>query len=238
MKVISSLEEIAKLKTTDMVTLECLFCGHNFKRLKKQYLEVIRGKRKYCDYCSTTCSTTHNHRKDGKLPSQTVSCKQCDKLYLKRDKEIKKSPNHFCSSSCSATYNNTHKNKGTRRSKLEVWLEEQLISLYPNLQILYSNKTTINSELDIYIPSLKLAFELNGIFHYEPIFGKDKLSQIKNNDSRKFQACIENGIELCIIDTSQHKYVKPSTSQKYLDIITKLVTSKLEASKTDCVEVL
>jgi hypothetical protein len=157
---------------------------------------------------------------------------------MKHYSEVTRTPKNFCSRSCSATYNNTHKTKGNRRSKLEKWLEEQLTVLYLELEILYSNKTTINSELDIYIPSLKLAFELNGIFHYEPIYGEDKLNQIQNNDNRKFQACLEKGIELCIIDTSQHKYVKPSTSQKYLDIITHLVNSKLESSKTDYVEVV
>jgi len=45
--------------------------------------------------------------------------------------------------------------------------------LYPDLVIHFNKKDAINSELDIYIPSLKLAFELNGIFHYEPIFGKE-----------------------------------------------------------------
>jgi transposase-like protein len=167
---------------------------------------------------------------------QVVQCKNCDKGFEKKSCEIKKTKNHFCCQSCAATYTNTHKTKGTRRSKLELWLEEQLTAIYPTLPIMYSDKTTINSELDIYIPSLSLAFELNGLFHYEPIFGEDKLNQIQNNDGRKFQACLEHNIELCIIDTSQHKYVKPSTSQKYLDVITKLVNYKL--SKTDRVEVL
>jgi very-short-patch-repair endonuclease len=149
-----------------------------------------------------------------------------------------RSKNTFCKQSCAAIYNNEHKTHGTRRSKLEGWLEEQLTLKYPNLEIHFNRKDAINSELDFYFPSLRLAFELNGIFHYEPIYGIDKLSRTQNNDNRKFQACIEHGIELCIIDSSSQKYFKVETSQKYLDIITKLVTSKLEASKTDYVEVL
>ena len=64
------------------------------------------------------------------------------------------------------------------------------------------------------------------IFHYEPIYGAEKLASIQNNDNRKFQACLEKGIELVIIDTSRQVYVKPKTSQKYLDIITKIIEQK------------
>lgn len=61
--------------------------------------------------------------------------------------------------------------------------------------------------MDIYIPVLSLAFELNGIFHYEPIYGEGKLLSIQNNDDRKFQACLEHDIELCIINSSEQKTV-------------------------------
>lgn len=129
----------------------------------------------------------------------------------------------FCSRSCAATYNNKYKKHGTRRSKLEQWLEEKLTVLYPNLEIVYNDKQIIKSELDIYVPKLKLAFELNGIFHYEPIFGETKLSQIKNNDNRKFQACLENNIELCIIDASSMKYFKPKKATEFLLIIKNII---------------
>lgn len=151
------------------------------------------------------------------------SCKFCNKKIIKRYSQHKKSLNHFCNSSCAASYNNSNKTKGTRVSKLEIYLQEQLTKLYPTLEIHYNRKDAINSELDIYIPSLKLAFELNGIFHYEPIFGESKLEQIQNNDSRKYQACIEKGISLCVIDSSGLKYFKEENAKKYLDIVIKII---------------
>jgi hypothetical protein len=124
-------------------------------------------------------------------------------------------------------YNNKHKTTGNRRSKLEIYLEQQLTLLYPNIAIDFNNKSVIGSELDIYIPSLNLAFELNGIFHYEPIFGVNKLDQIRNNDISKSKACFDAKIDLCIIDTSNQINFKISTSKPYLDIITKIIDERL-----------
>ena len=63
----------------------------------------------------------------------------------------------------------------------------------PELLILYSDKSAIESELDIYLPSLKLAIEIQGIFHYKPIFifGDLKLKQIQDNDLNKKLICFE-----------------------------------------------
>lgn len=161
-----------------------------------------------------------------------TSCKQCNKEISVAPSNLKhkkrKSQNTFCSKSCAATYNNTHKTHGTRRSKLEKYLEEELTKLYPKLEIHFNRKDAINSELDIYIPSLSLAFELNGIFHYEPIYGKDKLASIQNNDKRKFAACNDASISLCVIDTSSLNYFKPKKAEKYLNIIIKIINENLD----------
>ena len=160
------------------------------------------------------------------IPIYYITCNECTKKVKRPLNQIKKSNNNFCSSTCAAIYNNRYKTHGTRRSKLEDYLEKQLIILYPTIEIHFNRKDTINSELDIYIPSLKLAFELNGIFHYEPIFGENKLSKIENNDNRKFQACLERKIELCMLDTSKQKYFKETSSQEYLNIIINLINNK------------
>ena len=227
MKILESFED---KKSRDLVRCECDFCNKEFK-LSKHYLQAsIKNNLSGKLYCSKKCSTSAN------ITKILVNCKQCGKEFYKLSNQAKKFPNHFCGSSCAATYNNTHKTKGYRRSKLELFLEKELTTLYPSLEIYYSRKDAINSELDIYIPSLKLAFELNGIFHYEPIYGEEKLQQTQNNDHRKFQACLEKGIELCIIDTSGQKRFTELSSKPFLNIITNIINNKLSNNKYEIVE--
>ncbi len=210
--------EFNSAKSETKLPLQCKQCSNAFYRTKNYIKSCTNPNNCHTgEYCSTKCQNAYAY------PPVFVDCKQCNKSFKKLPSQIKKYPNHFCSSSCAATYNNQHKTTGNRRSKLEIYLEDELPKLYPDLEFLFNKKDAINSELDIYIPSLKLAFELNGIFHYEPIYGKDKLSQIQNNDQRKIQACIERNIEFCIIDTSTLKYFKPVNAKKYLDIITSII---------------
>lgn len=215
-------DEYILAKSDDKILCECEFCHNNFLVKKKYVKSALNGSTKnLVKFCNHSCA---NGKKRNK---QTVTCKNCNKIFSKGNYHCQKTPNHFCSHSCSATYQNTHKTYGSRRSKLEIYLEEQLTKLYPILPIDFNKKDAIQSELDIYIPSLKLAFELNGIFHYEPIYGVDKLKQVQNNDQRKFQACIENQIELVLIDNSMFKHFKIDKANKFLDIITNIINQKL-----------
>ena len=216
-----SIEQMLSFKASQMIPLKCDSCQQNFERMQKYIKSNLKLRSYKNHYCSNACQNKLNKTK------KEVNCKQCNKIVFKDLNQLKKYPNSFCSSSCAATYNNTHKTHGCRRSKFEIYLEQILPNKYPSLEFHFNRKDTIFSELDIYIPNLKLAFELNGIFHYEPIYGLDKLDQIKNNDNRKFQACLEQGIELCIIDMSNLSYFKSEKAQKYLDIIVNIINSKL-----------
>jgi hypothetical protein len=218
-------EEFKTAKSFDELSCQCLICGKTFKQ--KKYIVKMALSPKYertGDFCSLTCQQKSNIKKD---TFKIFNCCNCNKEIIKQSSASKRHKNTFCSHSCSTKYLNSHKTTGTRRSKLEMYVEEQLTLLYPNLDIKYNDKSVINSELDIHIPSLNLAFELNGIFHYEPIFGVNKLDQIQTNDISKSKACIDAKIDLCIIDTSGHKYVKPKTSEKYLNIIIKIINTRL-----------
>ena len=152
-----------------------------------------------------------------------VECKQCGKQFSKEENQVIKTKNNFCTRSCAASYNNTHKSYGTKRSKLEAYLEEQIREQYPHLELICNQKTAIESELDFYFPQLRFAIELNGITHYEPIYGEDKFEKIQNNDKRKVFACYEKGIELAIVDSSTCSYLNESAKDKYKNLIFELL---------------
>lgn len=217
--------EFKTANSRKLLPLKCLHCSKTFHVPKHIIVNILHKTRsRPYNFCSNLCQ---NHHQD---PPVFVNCLKCNKSFKKRPSEIKKSPNHFCSQSCAAKYHNAHKTKGTRISKLEVWLSSKLPTLYPNLEFHFNRKDAINGELDIYIPSLKLAFELNGIFHYEPIYGPEKLASIQNNDTRKAQACLEHAIELCLVDVSHQKYFKEQSAMMFLTIIQNIINSKLLGS--------
>jgi hypothetical protein len=223
MKPLFSSIDFDNAKSKDLLPLKCYQCNNIFYK-NKQEIQAIKNPnlKDTGKFCSLKCCGYYQQC------FKTFNCTNCETPIVKMLKEIKKSKsgNHFCSQSCAATYNNKHKSFGTTRSKLEVYIEKQLTSLYSDLNIHFNRKDTIGSELDIYIPDLNLAFELNGIFHYEPIYGVNKLQQIQENDISKSKACHDHKIDLCIIDTSHQKYFKESTSKQYLDIIINTINKR------------
>jgi len=215
-------EQFDNAKSTDKLACQCYHCNSPFYKVKKEITCHLKGHPSHpIKFCSQAC---HHLSLTKKVK---LECKNCKIEFLKSNGELKKSTNHFCSLTCAGLYNSNHRTKGSRRSKLEIYLEAQLSQLYPNIQIDYNKSNAINAELDIFIPKLNIAFELNGPFHYEPIFGLDKLNKIQSKDQNKYKACIENTIDLCIIDTSDQKYFKEKSSQKYLDIINNIIKERL-----------
>ena len=200
-------QEFDSAKSSDHISLTCSWCNQSYNRLKRNIFSKGTPK-----YCSNACQGAY------RSSSITVEilCKNCNQSFVSLKRDLKKlNTNRFCTKSCAASFNNKNKSHGTRRSKFEVQLETILTREFPNLSILYSDKTTIKSELDIYIPSLKLAFEIQGIFHYEPIFGQEKLDQIQNNDKLKKEACVSEGIDLVLIDISKLKRCTVNTVIPY-----------------------
>jgi len=221
MKSLFTTLELENASLYDKLPCQCYQCNEVFYTKKHTIMYAIRGQRDYAKFCSRECKSLSESK------SKICECATCHKEFKKAQSQIKKTKYNFCSKSCSAIYRNSHKTYGTRRSKLEKYIEEELTKKYNTLEIDYNKKDVINSELDIFIPKFKLAFELNGIFHYEPIYGVQKLLNTQFNDTRKFKACIENGISLCIIDVSSIKNFKPHKALGVLNIITNIIDENI-----------
>ena len=213
-------------KSRQLLPLRCLHCDKTFYRTKHAIQACRPTRNDTGDFCSLKCGAIH--QRIGQFGS--FRCENCEKTFVRKSSQIKKYKHHFCSQSCAGKWHNAHKTTGTRRSKLEVWLEEQLRSRYRDMFFKFNKTDDIDAELDIFIPSLRLAFELNGIFHYEPIYGDKKLASVQSNDHRKMLACAERGIELCVLDVSSIKNFKPLRVQKFLNIITGIIDQAIGRS--------
>lgn len=218
MKILINSEQLQNALCKEPIPLECEHCGNIFYQPKNRILAVLKGnsmKNKH-KYCSTSCVSK------SQMIQHIVNCNNCGKEVSVQNKEFLKSTNHFCCRSCAVTYNNTHKTQGIRRSKLEKYLEEQIELNYPELKCLYNSKELINSELDFYFPTLKFAIELNGIFHYEPIYGQEKFKRIQNNDKQKLLACEKLGVELCIVN-SNVKHVNDKKKIEFWNMVNEII---------------
>ena len=183
-------------KVRDDIDIKCDICGKPFKSTKRNLLYSIRrGYTK--NYCSQKCQGIDKNK------TIDTICSNCNtplRIKFKEfNKKNRKSKNCFCSQTCSGSFNSKHKTKGIRRSKLELFLESKINEEFPNLKILPNDVTTIKYEIDLYFPDLKFGIEINGITHYEPIYGNDKFEKIVFNDKQKILLCAEKGIELCIV---------------------------------------
>lgn len=140
-------------------------------------------------------------------------CSECAQEFSREKRQVsssiaKKVKNFFCSRSCSVTFQNKHIGHGEHRSAIEYWLEQRIKEKYPNVTVLFGDKKTIGSELDIFFPKHKIAIELQGRQHYEPIWGEDILAQTQKNDAEKRKACLEAGIHLIEVDMSKMAAMK------------------------------
>ena len=196
-----------------------IICENCEKPFEKSAYEIKRTKHAFC---SKLCWSTFFN---GEEP-RAVNCAWCNKIFRKQVNVIKrsKSGNNFCSLSCSASYNNTQKRK-SRRSKCEILLLSLLQKTFPLLEIIANDKKLLNGwEVDIAIPSINLAIEWNGIVHYKPIYGQNKLDKVQSNDREKIAIAQKNEVEFIVISdlVSTESYVKEAALK-----ISEIIRTKL-----------
>lgn len=83
--------------------------------------------------------------------------------------------------------------------KSEAQLFALVSSIYPDTIYQYRSDWLGSQSLDIFIPSISVGIEYQGVQHYKPIEyfgGEDHFRQQQENDNRKRKLCIQNGVIL------------------------------------------
>lgn len=183
------------------------------------------SKRKFCskkcafNYKSTLDAVDEQNLTPIRIPKLgNICCAGCGATFKAKTRKSK-----FCSGTCRNKINNQNI-KGSR-SKAEKMLEKAITDKYPELFVLYNDRKTLSGlELDVFIPSINLAIEWNGVFHYNSVKGS-LLEQYQTKDKIKLNLCKDKGIELLVIKdlTSHNKFIK-SEIDKIIEVICKKIT--------------
>lgn len=182
--------------------------------------ELILSRLLKRNFCSQTCSARYNGDlqkkpkpvKPTKLPKIKKPliekiCSYCNGRIFRTERDISNSKTNtfFCNKSCKTKYANQYQIIHKPKSRAEILLVKLIRDKFPNLEVQENVRNVLQSklEIDIFIPSLKLAIELNGPVHYIPMYGQEKLDKVKDKDLLKQAEINQLGFNLIIIDISQ-----------------------------------
>ncbi|MCK5613852.1 hypothetical protein KAR91_68945 [Candidatus Pacearchaeota archaeon] len=181
-------------KEKKVFSYKCDFCDKTAEQPMTHYYPAkARGQTLF--FCSQRCKHNNSNK------HMNFECSYCGEHVVKPFADVKKSKTgrFFCNQSHAAFYNNKIRKK-SRRSKIEIKFYNSLVKEFPNLDILANDKIMLDGyEVDVAIPSLKLAIEWNGIVHFKPIYGQTKLSKIQTRDTEKLKIASNKDINLIVI---------------------------------------
>lgn len=208
MNLLIATDELSHFRSRDPIPLICENCGKIFYKPKNNILSALKGHPDFpLRFCSHKCHYENQVSKNW----IDIECSECGKTIKKQKSKIKNNKFSFCSKSCSAKFQNKHSTLGgIRKSKSEIYLVKLIRKDFKYLKVIENVRNILpsNLELDIYIPSINLAIEVNGILPYKPIYGIEKLETIKDKDAQKLSDASKVDCRLLIVNTSHIKYWK------------------------------
>jgi len=201
----------AKQSLKRTITLNCDHCKKTFDmKLGHHKFRKGYGTKKF--FCSKDCQ--NKSQITGVNDLLDTICTYCNNPIKRVRRLIEKTDIHFCNRHCQGNYYS--KTFGSnKRSLLEKKIEEYIKKDYPLLNVIFGDREQCYTmELDIYVPSLNLAFEINGPIHHKPIYGEEPLKTIQNKDNIKQKICKTKNINLVIINDVLN-YYKDNSKEIY-----------------------
>lgn len=121
MKPLYSNTQFENSKYSDLLPCQCYFCSESFLRPKKEIKFELKHQRGRIKFCSTSCLNKYNTSKN----SCQVKCLNCNKKIKKKNSDLEKTKNSFCSSSCSAIFNNKKRDTTKQQKTLNDTLRNE-----------------------------------------------------------------------------------------------------------------
>lgn len=114
--------------------------------------------------------------------------------------------------------------KGSYKWKSESQLFSITREFFKDSIFQYRSDWLEKQSLDIYIPSINVAIEYQGIQHYEPVDffgGEANFKNLRERDNKKINLCQKNGITLI-----EWPYTRPITKENFFDIFKDYIKQK------------
>lgn len=204
------------------IICECSLCGKTLTRPKHKIRKDNISKRLFCN---RSCASIFNGLNRARKPKEIKKPRRivfecvfqctCGKTVLRTKNQLRKSKSGeaFCSKSCRMKQHNL---LGiTACPSFQVSSEERILfdliqADFPELKVERNCRNILPSglELDLFIPSLNIAIELNGPVHFFPIFGNEQFLKTKNKDIIKQMEASALGLNLIVVDISKSKSKK------------------------------
>lgn len=176
-------------------------CDHCDKTFYKTPSRIRESQN---NFCSAECRGLFNRKRS------LVVCLTCGQQFEKNDCYIERTEKSFCSNECYQQYPDKINRLDCRRSRAEDYLYKLITNDFPQLSV-SKNDTNIlgnNMEIDLAIPTLKIAIEVNGPVHYKELFGKEVLKKTQERDRKKADILNKIGYQLIILDISEYHNFK------------------------------
>jgi hypothetical protein len=186
----------------------CIECAKQVRRSKyKEYGDKYASK--LSNETKNSRKITRNEKRNKLRESRKIQglCTECG--------NEKERPEILLCNECNEKRLEYHKSRNREKGMSEAgqsshqkFIYDIVRNIIPDKDIDYNNKKTIYSpetayplELDIYIPSINLAIEVDGPMHREPVYGEERLELQIKNDAIKNELCLKNHINLIRINT-------------------------------------